>query len=93
MYRNLILIIVSYSLPYSLRGQEVFSSDSLKVQEINIEGNSITSKKFIYRELVFKITKYVNRNDIEYIKETSINNLTKSTLFNFIDFYYYYQTR
>ena len=87
MYRNLILIIVSYSLPYSLRGQEVFSSDSLKVQEINIEGNSVTSKKFINRELVFKINKYINRNDIEYIKETSINNLTKSTLFNFVEIY------
>jgi outer membrane protein assembly factor BamA len=85
MQRTIILIIIFYSLSSSLKGQEIFSSDSLKIQEINIEGNFITSKKFIYRELVFKINGYIDRNDFEYLKQTSINNLNKSALFNFIE--------
>jgi outer membrane protein assembly factor BamA len=85
MQKNLFLIITFYLFHPSLNGQEGILSDSLKVQQINIEGNHITSKKVIYRELVFKINSIVARKDIESIKETSINNLTKTSLFNFID--------
>jgi outer membrane protein assembly factor BamA len=85
MQRNLMLIIFFYLLNSSLKGQDKSSQDSLKIGEINIEGNFITSKKFIFRELIFKINDYVDRKDIEYLRITSINNLTKSTLFNFIE--------
>jgi outer membrane protein assembly factor BamA len=85
MQKNLLLIISFCLFRASLFGQELLSSDSLKVQQINIEGNHITSKKVIYRELVFKINDFVARKDIESIKQTSINNLTKTSLFNFIE--------
>jgi len=85
MQRNLMLIIIFYLLNSSLKGQDKSPQDSLKIGEINIEGNFITSKKFIFRELIFKINDYVVRKDIEYLRQTSINNLTKSTLFNFIE--------
>jgi len=83
--RNIFLIIIFVFINSSLKGQEISSSDSLKISEINIEGNFITSKKVVYRELVFKISQKINRSDIELIKQTSINNLTKSSLFNFIE--------
>ena len=85
MLKNVFLIIIICCLGSSLRGQELLPSDSLKVQEINIEGNFMTSKKVIYRELVFKINSYIHRNEIESIKQTSTNNLTKTALFNFIE--------
>jgi outer membrane protein assembly factor BamA len=85
MQRNLLLIIIFCYLNFSLNGQEILSSDSLKIGEIIIEGNFITRKKVIYRELTFKINDSVSRNDIEYFKQTSINNLTKTALFNFVE--------
>jgi outer membrane protein assembly factor BamA len=85
MRRIFFLFIISVLIISSLKGQEISSSDSLKINEINIEGNFITSKKVIYRELVFKINQKIVRNEIESIKQTSINNLTKSALFNFIE--------
>lgn len=85
MKRGLFLVILFCLISSSLKGQEIFSSDSLNIREINIEGNFSTSKKFILRELVFKINDWIDRKNIEYIKQTSINNLTKSTLFNFIE--------
>jgi outer membrane protein assembly factor BamA len=61
------------------------SPDSLTVGEIKIEGNFVTSRKIIYRELAFKINDVVNQQDIEYLKITSINNLTRTSLFNFVE--------
>ncbi len=85
MNERLFLLTLFCLLAQQLNGQDTSSADSLKITEINIQGNFITSKKFIFRELVFKIDEYVKKKDIEYIRQTSINNLTKSTLFNFID--------
>ena len=85
MQRNHILVIIFYFLSFSLKAQDISLTDSLKVQEINVEGNFITSDKVVYRELVFKINKNVERSDIEYFRQTSINNLTKSKLFNFVE--------
>lgn len=85
MQRNLFLIIIFCFSGFALNGQELFSSDSLNIGEIKIEGNFVTSKTVIYRELTFKINGYVGRGEIEYLKQTSINNLNKTALFNFIE--------
>jgi len=85
MRRNILLFMIFVFINSFLKGQEVSSTDSLKINAINIEGNFITSKKVIYRELIFKIDQKISPNDIELIKQTSINNLTKSALFNFIE--------
>ena len=83
--RNLILIVLFCFQGLKLNGQEMFSSDSLIVGGIIIEGNFVTSKKVIFRELTFKINRHVGRGEIESLKQTSINNLNKTSLFNFIE--------
>lgn len=81
-----LLIIVSLCcLEFKLTGQELNQSDSLIVSEIKIEGNFVSGKKVIWRELVFKINNMVGRDQLDYLKRTSINNLTKTSLFNFIE--------
>jgi hypothetical protein len=85
MQRNLFLIIIFCFSVLELKGQELLSSDSLKIGDIKIEGNFITSKKIIFRELIFKINGNVGRDEIEYLKQNSINNLNKTALFNFIE--------
>jgi outer membrane protein assembly factor BamA len=83
--RNLVLVIIFWYSGFALSAQELFSSDSLLIGGIKIEGNFVTSKKVIYRELAFKLNEYVGRSDMEYLKQTSINNLNKTTLFNFVE--------
>lgn len=68
-----------------MKGQETQSSDRLFIREIKIEGNHITSKKIILRELVFKLNEYIGRGDVLSLKLTSINNLNKTALFNFVE--------
>lgn len=85
MQKNLFLIIVFCILEFSLDAQEMDSSARLFIGEIKIEGNRITSKKIIYRELVFKVNEYVVRGEVEHTKQTSINNLNKTALFNFVE--------
>jgi outer membrane protein assembly factor BamA len=85
MQIKLSIIIVFCCLESVLNGQELKSSDSLIVSEIKIEGNFVSSKKVIYRELAFKINKAVGRDQLDYLKQTSINNLTKTALFNFTE--------
>lgn len=85
MQKNLFLIILFCFLKFTLYAQEMDSTARLFIQEIKIEGNHITSKRLIFRELAFKINEYINRKDIESIKQTSINNLNKIALFNFIE--------
>jgi outer membrane protein assembly factor BamA len=60
-------------------------SDSLIVSEIKIEGNYVTNKKIIFRELAFKLNEKISRDEIEYLRKTSLNNLTKKSLFNFVE--------
>jgi len=59
--------------------------DSLIVSKIIIDGNYRTDKKLIFRELAFKLNETVSRVEIDYLKVTSINNLTKTSLFNFVE--------
>ena len=61
------------------------SPDSLVVREIIIEGNYRTDTKLIFRELTFKLNEKVSRDEIDYLRVTSINNLTKTSLFNFVE--------
>jgi len=59
--------------------------DSLIVSGVIIEGNYVTSEKFIFRELTFSLNDTVHSNEIEDLKRTSINNLVKTSLFNFVE--------
>lgn len=85
MQKKFFLITLLICLAISLNGQESLSSDSLTVREILIEGNFVTSKKVIFRELAFGINETVLREEVENRKQTSINNLTKTSLFNFVE--------
>jgi outer membrane protein assembly factor BamA len=85
MYYQIYIIIFSLCLPISIKGQESKHSDSLTVGEIIVKGNYVTSKRVIYRELDFKLNDLVLRGEVEFRKQTSINNLTKTSLFNFVE--------
>jgi hypothetical protein len=78
-------IILFYCLQINVNGKDFHSSDSLIVSEIKIEGNFVTNKKIIFRELAFKLNESISRDEIEYLRKTSINNLTKASLFNFVE--------
>ncbi len=85
MRLKLIILVALCCLQLKLNGQEMVQSDSLIISEINIEGNFVSSKRVINRELVFKINETVARDQLEYLKRISINNLTKTALFNFVE--------
>ena len=87
MQKTVFLYIVLHLLELSINGQELKFSDSLKVGDIIIEGNNVTKRKIVLRELAFKPGNYVYRSEIEYLRQTSINNLNKTSLFNFIEVY------
>ena len=85
MQKKLSFITLLTCLTVSAEGQQSLSSDSLTIREILIEGNFITSRKVIFRELDFAINEILTREDVEHKKQTSINNLTKTSLFNFVE--------
>jgi len=85
MHYKIYVITLLFCLTISIRGQDSKLSDSLKVGEIIITGNYVTSNRVIYRELDFKLHDLVLREEVEYKKQTSINNLTKTSLFNFVE--------
>lgn len=78
----ILLISIQDALVY---GQDPARSDSVRIGMINIEGNRITKSRIILRELAFKVNDYVNWSQVEYLKKISLNNLTKTSLFNFIE--------
>ena len=78
-------LILLVCLTISLEAHVTQPTDSLTIQEIIIVGNYVTNKKVIFRELDFKINETLSREDIEFKRRTSINNLTKTSLFNFIE--------
>jgi len=84
MHKNLLLIAVFASLAVSTNGQ-IRNSGNLIIKEIIIEGNFVTSKKIIFRELDFKLNETVRREEVEFRRITSVNNLTKTSLFNFVE--------
>jgi outer membrane protein assembly factor BamA len=85
MYYKIYIIPLLFCLTSSIEGQESKISDSLKVREIIITGNFVTGNRVILRELDFKVNDVVLREEVEYKKQTSINNLTKTSLFNFVE--------
>lgn len=78
-----ILLCISLNLKDGLAGSN--NPDSLIISDIKIEGNFVTSEKIIFRELTFSLYDTVYNSDIEYLKRTSINNLVKTSLFNFVE--------
>lgn len=85
-----ILFLISSLIPLCLsaaarEGSISDTSDSLLVTEIIIEGNYVTSRKYILRELDFTINEKISIDDLDYKKQISVNNLTKTSLFNFIE--------
>jgi hypothetical protein len=87
MKKNIYLVLFLIFLSASMQGQEQKFSDSLTVGDISIEGNIVTNKKVIFRELDFAINEIIPRGELEYRKQTSVNNLIKTSLFNFVDIY------
>jgi len=85
MYYKFYNILLLLCLTISIYGQKFKSADSLTIDEILINGNYITSKKVIFRELDFRLNDVVLREEVEYRKQTTINNLTKTSLFNFVE--------
>lgn len=85
MLKKLLPVILLYCLLPEIICSGYNSPDSLVVSEIKITGNFVTDKKLIFRELAFKLNATVSRSEIEYLRVTSINNLTKTSLFNFVE--------
>lgn len=85
MYFKIFNITLLFCFNVSIYGQEYSRTDSLTIGEIIINGNYVTSRKVIFRELDFKLNDTVLRKEVEYRKQISINNLTKTSLFNFVE--------
>jgi outer membrane protein assembly factor BamA len=86
--KNTICLILILSSPDILvNGQESAVNDSVRIGMINIEGNRITKSRIVFRELAFRVNQYVKWDELDYLKEISINNLTKTSLFNFIEIF------
>jgi len=85
MYFRIYNITILLCLTISIKGQDSNHADSLTIGEILINGNYITSKKVIFRELDFRLNDIVLQEEVESRKQTSINNLTKTSLFNFVE--------
>lgn len=63
-----------------------FSQENLIVSDIVIEGNKVTKKNTVLRELNFKIGDTLSINDLLKNIEISQKNIEKQWLFNFIEF-------
>src|SRR5665647_932275 len=85
MYFRIYNITILLCLTISIKGQDSNHADSLTIGEILIKGNYITSKKVILRELDFRLNDIIPLEEVESRKQTSINNLTKTSLFNFVE--------
>ena len=85
MYFRIYNITILLCLTISIKGQGSNHTDSLTIGEILIKGNYITSKKVILRELDFRLNDIIPLEEVESRKQTSINNLTKTSLFNFVE--------
>ena len=77
----ILLLFLSPGIMLSVSG----SPDALKVNEIRIQGNHVTSEKYILRELAFRLNQTLSSDSAEYLRTTSINNLMKTSLFNFVE--------
>lgn len=85
MHQKIYLLLLLLCLFFSAEGQDSTLSDSVTIREIIIKGNYVTNKKVIFRELDFKINDILLRDVVESKKQISINNLTKTSLFNFVE--------
>jgi hypothetical protein len=85
MLKIFLPVILIFCLMPGMMASTYDLSDSLVISEIKIEGNFVTNKRFILRELAFKLNEHVSRDEIEYLRITSINNLVKTSLFNFVE--------
>lgn len=85
MQNRIYIITILFCLNITSKGQIHLATDSLIIKEIIINGNFVTSRKVVLRELDFEVNDIIKRDDIEYRKQTSINNLIKTSLFNFVD--------
>jgi len=66
----------------------LYAQDSLWVNNINIQGNSITKEKIILRELVFQKGDIVASDKINMLIQKSRENLLNTSLFNFVTINY-----
>ncbi|PLX10834.1 MAG: hypothetical protein C0594_04320 [Marinilabiliales bacterium] len=79
-YTVFLFLFVLLFLPFLLVGQDYYMVDN-----IIIEGNQKTKDDIILRELRFGIGDTISSQDWRELKEKSIYNLEKTSLFNFIE--------
>ena len=60
------------------------STDYFVVKNITFEGNKVTKERIILRELNFHIGDTIKRIEIEERFKSSANNVTNTSLFNFV---------
>ncbi len=63
-----------------------FRSEFYIVTGINISGNKVTKDKIVLRELTFQLHDTIRRRDLQFHSERSIENLLKTSLFNYVYF-------
>jgi outer membrane protein assembly factor BamA len=85
MLRSILPVILCFSLHLKDSCAGTITPDTLIIREILIKGNYVTSEKLIFRELAFRLNNIIHRNEIEFLKKTSIHNLVKTSLFNFVE--------
>lgn len=83
LLKSHILLIAFFCHSYILNAQKA-GSPFLVVNKISIEGNRITNRKIILRELTFTIGDTIAVIDIEKYKKRSSENLYNTKLFNVV---------
>lgn len=92
MYKLIILLIIFPLYNLYPQNQEVKIQNSpsaqdeqyLYISSINIEGNKISKKKIILRELTFSVGDTIKKSLLNKIIEQSKENLINTFLFNFV---------
>jgi outer membrane protein assembly factor BamA len=84
--RGLVCIGLLFGAAFSLRGQMHGGLDDSKlvVQDVVIEGNKVTKRNIILRELVFSIGDTIAKMELIPALERSRENLLNLSIFNFV---------
>jgi len=78
------LLVLSTAIPLSAQEKATAQSDKLFVNEIVIDGNNVTKKSVITREMMIAEGDSVLKMDLIPLLEKSRENLLNTSLFNFV---------
>lgn len=76
---------IIFGLFLNLSAGKSQSTDSVSIHAVNIFGNYRTKNAIILKELTIKENSIIALRDSDCIKNTCINNLIKTSLFNFVE--------